>query len=294
MNQQTLTPPVAPELRCEACNKPRTPRLKPGWEANYKPGSIVPAAFAVVLCYEYDEHPECASSVERIRIDEDRRRKAEEIQKQRTDRLTQWKQRPNFPRDLDRKTFQTFKVIPENERVVRLLQSWRSNDDFGFLLMGPAGCGKSHLALAFAQSVAHQILARSTQAPLPAYYPVTELLAEIKRGDFELPDRVRSSAPVILDDLGTEHITEWSREVFYRVFDYRLSQRFPTIVTTNLTMDELKERLHERIVSRIIGQCIPLTMKGKDHRSEEIMARFRMISARAGTTLPAKREATSA
>lgn len=283
MNQpEKLTPPPAPEIRCEACNKLRTPKLKPGWEANFQKGAM-PASFAVVLCYDYEEHPECASAVARIRIDQDRRHKAEELQRQRESRLEQWKQRPSFPRDLDRKTFQTFRVIPENERVVRLLQNWRMGDDFGFLLIGPAGCGKSHLALAFAQSIAHQILARNTMAPLPAYYPVVELLTEIKHTNFDLPDRVRGAAPVILDDLGTEHITEWSREIFYRVFDYRLSQRFPTLITTNLTMDELKERLHERIVSRIVGQCIPLTMQGKDHRTEEMMARFRMISARAGT-----------
>ncbi len=61
---------------------------------------------------------------------------------------------------------------------------------------------------------------------------------------------------LIIDDLGREHFTdsgfgiaEWDR-----LFDNRYSKKLPTVITTNLTPDELKEIYGERIYDRL-KQC---------------------------------------
>lgn len=256
------------EFHCEACGRP----------IKVSAGNLA-----------FEEHPECKEKLEAIRLEERARQAKEQRREHNEKRMENWRQRSRFPVDFARKTFQAFKSSAQNDKSVKIIQSWQIGDDFGFLLIGPSGSGKSHLAFSFLHQVAEQVLSRlDGYAPLPVYYPVAELLAEIKRNNFEIPERALSPTPLVLDDLGTENITEWSREILYRIFDQRLAHRFPTIVTTNLSIVELKERLHERIVSRILGLCIPLTITGRDHRRDEIAERYRQIAARAGIELNAK------
>ena len=47
---------------------------------------------------------------------------------------------------------------------------------------------------------------------------------------------------LIIDDLGVERNSEFAREQVFNIIDSRYRSQLPMIVTTNLTMDELKNR----------------------------------------------------
>ena len=61
---------------------------------------------------------------------------------------------------------------------------------------------------------------------------------------------------LIIDDLGIERNTEYAKEQVYNIIDERYKAKLPLIVTTNLTLDELKdskELAYRRIYDRVLS-----------------------------------------
>lgn len=57
---------------------------------------------------------------------------------------------------------------------------------------------------------------------------------------------------LVLDDLGTETLTEKAEEIIYKIIDDRYNNSKSIILTANLTLEGLKTRYHTRILSRIM------------------------------------------
>lgn len=95
-------------------------------------------------------------------------------------------------------------------------------------------------------------------------------------------DRKEMGAKVlVLDDFGSERLTEWGVEQIQSLIDYRTSNGLPTIFTSNFCLDTLEHRINRtrdkstgnmlypagsRIASRIAGACEIIEIKGVDHR----------------------------
>ena len=76
---------------------------------------------------------------------------------------------------------------------------------------------------------------------------------------------------LILDDFGMERGTEYALEQIYSIVDSRYRSRKPLIVTTNLTLDEIRhpqDTAHARIYDRILERCAPILFAGKNFREE--------------------------
>ena len=69
---------------------------------------------------------------------------------------------------------------------------------------------------------------------------------------------------LLIDDLGAEKESDWSISMFYSIISNRVNWERFTIVTTNLTMKQLKTWNH-RIASRLAGFHV-MDMGGKDYR----------------------------
>lgn len=143
----------------------------------------------------------------------------------------------------------------------------------GLIFFGKSGTGKTHLAVAIARYVIEQkqIAARVART--------VELLADIRQtfsehdgyraeNEMELIRKFTSVSLLVLDDLGAEKVSDWVREVLYRIIDERWLEQKPIIVTTNFNLKELEERIGERIISRIAGICVPIEMQNHDYRIE--------------------------
>lgn len=73
---------------------------------------------------------------------------------------------------------------------------------------------------------------------------------------------------LLYDDIGVSDATEpYLRDLTY-ILDKRIDRKLPTIFTTNLKKDELKEKLNERIVSRILYNTDVVIFQGDDRRLE--------------------------
>ena len=76
---------------------------------------------------------------------------------------------------------------------------------------------------------------------------------------------------LIVDDLGTEFNTQYSKTAIYEIVNSRLLSGKATIINTNLFMEELNDRYTPRIASRFIGNYTPLLFEGNDIRQQKAM-----------------------
>jgi len=152
-------------------------------------------------------------------------------------------------------------------------------DNRGLLLYGKAGNGKTYLSFAIAN-----LLYRRGKAVMAI--SITKLLSIIKDsfdkhgeyGETDVLNTIRDADLLVLDDLGVEYKTAWAYEKLYAIIDTRYRASKPTIITTNFTLDALRENLatidlrtkltdpSERVFSRITEMCAFHEVKGASWR----------------------------
>jgi len=162
----------------------------------------------------------------------------------------------------------------------------------GLFIHGPKGVGKTHLMAAIMKDEILRTPPREgyeavnrysrkvvrfhepNSSSYPAIVSVPELLLEIRgtydRGsavnESDILDRHSDVATLMLDDLGTERPTDWALQNLYLIIDRRYRDTKRTFITSNLSLDELADRLDDRIASRIAGMCKVVNLKGGDRR----------------------------
>ena len=86
-------------------------------------------------------------------------------------------------------------------------------------------------------------------------------LAASFEGHNEYISRLCRYPLLILDDFGMERGTEYGLEQVFNVIDSRYRSGKPLIVTTNLTLDDLRnpeDTAHSRIYDRLLSMCVPV------------------------------------
>ena len=71
---------------------------------------------------------------------------------------------------------------------------------------------------------------------------------------------------LILDDLGSELVTPFVQSALYTLLNARLMAGKRTVISSNLTMDEVRRRYTGQIASRLEGEYRVLTFYGEDIR----------------------------
>ena len=83
---------------------------------------------------------------------------------------------------------------------------------------------------------------------------------------FETEDILIDADLLILDDLGAEFQTAFTTSAIYNLINSRNARGVPTIISSNLSIKELKERYPESVASRIIGNFATVEFIGSDIR----------------------------
>ena len=78
---------------------------------------------------------------------------------------------------------------------------------------------------------------------------------------------------LVLDDLGAEMPSAFSKAALYNLVNTRMLSKKPTIINTNLTMKEIAERYSERVASRLIGNYNANKFLGEDIRQQKILGK---------------------
>jgi DNA replication protein DnaC len=139
----------------------------------------------------------------------------------------------------------------------------------GLFLYGSVGTGKTHLAVSIIDYIAR--MHKRQIVPEVIFTTSINMLTNIKNGydDNRAGDicgYYEDSDLLVVDDLGSEKVTDWVNELFYRIIDNRYTGLKPVIITTNYSIRELKDKLSERFVSRVFEMCRGLRFEGDDYR----------------------------
>lgn len=73
---------------------------------------------------------------------------------------------------------------------------------------------------------------------------------------------------LIIDDLGTEFNNSFTNAELFNIINERLINEKKTIISTNLSLEQLAETYSDRIMSRVFNNFVPLKFYGKDLRWE--------------------------
>lgn len=151
------------------------------------------------------------------------------------------------------------------KRVKDACETWAA-DPAGFLtLSGGYGNGKTHLAAA----IANEYAAKGGHA---LFLVAAEFLDHLRdafdpSNEANYSDRFNSAMSaglLVLDDLGAERLTPWAEEKLTLLINHRYVRQSPTVVTTNLAVEELPARIASRLLDT--GSCQVLVLTAPDAR----------------------------
>lgn len=138
----------------------------------------------------------------------------------------------------------------------------------GLLLHGDVGTGKTY----FAACIANRLIDRGYAVQVTNFARLSNQI----QGTFEkqeLIDSLNENHLIVIDDLGAERKSEYMQEMVFNIIDSRYRSGRPFIITTNLTIDEIKKPQdvsYARIYDRILQRCFPVEMKGVSRRRQEV------------------------
>ena len=138
-----------------------------------------------------------------------------------------------------------------------------SDTSRNLLFQGGTGLGKTYLSACIARVVAARgfSVCYDTASAALDNYEKAKFSRDTEEGEAAAVRirRMESCDLMILDDLGTEMPTPMAQSALYTLVNNRLVNGKKTIVSTNLSNDELAKRYTPQIASRILGefQCLP-------------------------------------
>jgi len=137
---------------------------------------------------------------------------------------------------------------------------------------GAPGLGKTYLSACIARvvaekgfSVVYDMAGAMFSKFEDAKFQKADNLEEVK----EEIKRYLECDLLIIDDLGTEMITTFTISTLYEIVNTRLITAKKTIVSSNMTVNEMRSRYSEQIMSRLEGEYQVMTFYGEDIRKKK-------------------------
>jgi DNA replication protein DnaC len=179
-----------------------------------------------------------------------------------------------IPRRYQKCSFANFNSAPGTSQDNALLHAHKFANEYpaverGLLFMGPAGVGKTHLAVSIIKDLIEKGFAG-------LFYEFGSLLKEIqdsynpisKSSELKVLAPVFQADVLVLDELGATVPTDWVRDTMYQIINKRYNDNKLTIFTTNYLdkNKELEERVTYRLRSRLFEMCTNVVIDGEDYR----------------------------
>ena len=160
-------------------------------------------------------------------------------------------------------TLGTLNVTPETKEAVRAAEAVASGQLTQLLLLGRPGRGKTHLAVAALRACLENG-ERGVYVNVAAFLDDLRMSFEAGHGYLELMRPLLSWPVCVLDDLGGERSTEWTRERLYQVIDTRYARGLKTIACSNGDPEDWDPRIASRLRDANRGAVVVL--RGNDWR----------------------------
>ena len=159
------------------------------------------------------------------------------------------------------------------ETCLRYARRFSRDTDNNLLLTGGTGLGKTFLSTCIARVV--------SEAGFYAVYDTAVNIFGAFEGEKfsrsaeeteeyrEMTERYINCDLLIIDDLGTEMPSSFVTSAMYTLINSRLTEKRATIISTNLSVEELRRRYSAQACSRIEGNYRILVFCGQDIRLQK-------------------------
>lgn len=168
--------------------------------------------------------------------------------------------------------------VSQIENARKYAAHWEeiSSRGLGLLFWGLPGNGKTFAAAC----IANALLEKWVQVRMTTLGQVLNTLPAMN-GEEKLRylNDLRDCDLLILDDFGMERRSDYAREQIFSLVDSRYLSRRPMIVTTNLSLTELKtpaDLSQRRIYDRVLEMCVPVCFDGESLRQEKARENIRL------------------
>ncbi len=192
----------------------------------------------------------------------------------------------NLSENLTGHTFENFKLSYYSDEYVKeygcsprenmeaILEDCKSfvenfdKTDENLLFCGSCGLGKTFLSSA----IANELIKRGTDVlyiSSNALFPILEDMhfgRSVDEGAQYIVKKINDCELLILDDLGSEFVTQFTSAELFRIINTRLNSGKKMIISTNLNRNMIQNTYNERIASRITGGFSMLEFLGEDIR----------------------------
>lgn len=175
------------------------------------------------------------------------------------------------------KTFAASAQSPQLEQARKYVEAWpqMAEHNIGMLLWGSTGSGKTHAGAC----IANALIDRGVRAGISS---TAELMSVAYNDRPATIRRLIGLDLLVLDDLGAERDSPYAMETVYAVVDGRLKAGQPMIVTTNLSLEDVRnpgDMGRERIYQRVLEACQPVRFVEASRRPEISAEKRRILAA---------------
>lgn len=167
----------------------------------------------------------------------------------------------------DRDAFLKLKQIENN------IEEFIKNGNNLYLHSINTGCGKTSWALRCIQAYFNKIWHKSDLTCKALFINVPRFLLALKdnishQSDYieHIKENVLKCDLVVWDEIGVKSLTEYEHENLLNLINARLDFNKSNIYTSNLSPEELKEKIGDRLYSRVIHSSIEFGFFGSDKR----------------------------
>lgn len=150
--------------------------------------------------------------------------------------------------------------LPQN--FAEAIHAARHRGENLYLWSPQPGLGKTHAAVGLLK---HYIRSEGVSGQ---FHVVPDLMDEIRDAigrhrAGELIDRISRAEALVLDDLGVEVTTMTVAEKLYMIFNrWDSADKKRLVITSNLSVNQIAEKIDPRIASRIRGMCRVVKIEG--------------------------------
>ncbi|MFD3155401.1 ATP-binding protein [Haloimpatiens sp. FM7330] len=146
--------------------------------------------------------------------------------------------------------------------VKHFIQNFK-NQNTNLLFYGTSGTGKTFLS----NCISKELLDRGH---LVVYRTAKELIENLREARFagndSLEDLILNCDLLVIDDLGTEQLTDFTKSELFNLLNTKLLKNKKMIVSTNFSIEQLSKHYSERITSRLFGNFDLFKFYGEDIR----------------------------